>query len=209
MTDHVEIAVTKAKAAITFTKEEIDALPDEVFSEIVKLGLKEMVNRGMSKIGAAKGLEGEALQKYEASAMEIAKANVEKIKSGEILKGRKSGSLKVSGAVKTEAMRLARNLVKDELKKAGLKISHYPASEITNAAKALLEVTPEIIAQAEANLASRAQAPAKIDVTKLVKESPDLVAKAEKAKAERKTQLSAKQAGLPKKHKPAAEASVH
>ena len=71
--------------------------------------------------------------------------------------------------------------------------------EITAAAKELLAGSPEIIAQAEENLAKRAKPPAAIDLTSLVKgmkEDPELVKKAEAAKAKKKEQLSAKQAGM-------------
>lgn len=38
------------------------------------------------------------------------------------------------GEVKTEALRIARAMVKDELKRQGVKVSHVEASEITTAA---------------------------------------------------------------------------
>src|SRR3546814_3687824 len=73
---------------------------------------------------------------------------------------------KASGAVMTEAMRLARNLVKDAMKANKIKISTVKASEITKAAKALIEADASILATAESNLKAREATPMKIDITK-------------------------------------------
>lgn len=189
---NMQIPVTKGKGTVDIDPETI---PVEVYAEALRLGLKELVNRGMSKVTVAK-LEGEELAKAQAAAMEIAAKNVEAINTGKIRFTGQKAATKVSGAVMTEARRIARNIVKDEIKKAGGKISHYEAKEITAAANQLIEAQPEIIEQAKEALAKRDAAPVKLDITKLVKESPKLVAKAEKAKAEKKSQLSAKQAGM-------------
>ena len=199
----MQIPVTKGKGTVSI---DTDKIPETMYAEALYLGLKEMVNRKMSKITVAK-LEGEDLAKAQAAAMEVASKNVEEINAGTLKVHGATAKTKVSGAVNTEAMRLARNVVKDELKKAGLKISHYAASEISAAAKELIASDPSFLEQAKANLEKRASAPAKIDIKSLVKESPELVAKAEARKAEKKGQLSAKQAGMVKKvAKPSAPA---
>ncbi len=205
----MQIAVTKGKGQVEI---DTDAIPTEVYAEALRLGLKELVNRGMSKITVAK-LEGQKLEEAQAAAMAKAAENVEAIKAGKIrFVGQKS--TKVSGAVRTEAMRLARNIVKDTLKAAGYKISHYKASEITAAAKELLDADDgSLIKKAQENIDSRANAPSKIDLAALVKgmkEDPDLVKKAEAKKKEKGEQLSAKQAGMvQKKAKPATSQAVH
>jgi hypothetical protein len=188
----MQIPVVKGKANVEI---ETDNLPDEVYQEALRLGLKELVNRGMSKITVAK-LEGEKLAEAQAAAMAKAQENVESIKAGKIRFSGQKSSVKASGAVMTEARRIAKNIVKDTLKAAGHKISHYAAKDITAAANALIEAQPEIVKTAEENLKKRAEAPVKIDITSLIKESPKLVAKAEAEKAEKKAQLSAKQAGM-------------
>lgn len=188
----MQIPVVKGKASVEI---DTDSLPDAVYQEALRLGLKELVNRGMSKITVAK-LEGDDLAKAQAAAMEKANENVENIKTGKIRYAGQKSSAKVSGAVMTEARRIARNIVKDTLKAAGHKISHYEASEITKAANALIEADPSIVETAKENLEKRSQAPVKIDIAALVQESPKLVAKANEAKAKKKEQLSAKQAGM-------------
>lgn len=201
----MSIPVTKGKGVVSI---ETDQLPEAVYAEALRLGLKELVNRGMSKITVAK-LEGEELAKAQAAAMAKATDNVEAIMAGKIKFAGQKASSKVSGAVMTEARRIARNIVKDEIKKAGGKISHYEASEITKAANQLIEAQPEIIETAKANLEARTSAPVKLDIASLVKESPKLVAKAEEAKAAKKGQLSAKQAGkVATRAKPAAQVSL-
>ena len=189
----IMVPVTKGKAMI-----EIDtaSLSDEVYREILLQGLKVLVNRGTSKITKTTYPNDAELK---TAAMAKAVEQVEAIKAGTIkFTGGKAKST-VSGAVKTEAMRLARNLVKDELKRQGEKISHYKASVITASAKELLEA-PEhaetgakLIEMAKANLEARASSKVSISLAGL-KPDPELVEKAEAKK--HKDQLSAKQAGM-------------
>jgi hypothetical protein len=201
----MSIPITKGAASIDI---DTDKIPQEMYEEALYLGLKEMANRKMSKITVAK-LEGEDLAKARAAAMEVAAKNVAEINAGTFKVHGQKASAKVSGAVMTEAMRIARNVIKDTLKAAGHKISHYKAAQITEAAK---QIVSQYVAQAEENLAKRAQPPGAIDLSALVtgmKTDPELVAKAEKAKAEKKTQLSAKQAGMvATRAKPTAKASA-
>lgn len=210
----VSIPITKVKGASVDI--DFNSLPDDVYKEMLFLGAKEYINSvKMSKIGAGlTKLEGAELDKAKAAVVTQAKANAEAMATGKDFKfhGASKSDAKVSGAVNTEAMRLAKNLVKDAMKKAGLKISHTPASEITAAAKQVLASMPDLYKTAEANLAARAATPIKgIDIKALIKEDPALVAKAEAAKAAKKkgAPLSAKQAGLvAPKAKPKAGASA-
>ncbi len=55
-------------------------------------------------------------------------------------------------AIETEAMRIARGLVKAELKRANIKVSGVETSEITKAARRLLEVNPGIYLEAAKEL---------------------------------------------------------
>jgi len=169
-------------------------LPDPVYREALMLGLKVLAERGMSKL-TKEAYPDEAERKAAIKAK--AEANVQDMYAGKVkLTGQKAAK-KTSGAVMTEAMRLARNLVKDAMKQNGIKISHVKASEITAAAKALIEADASIITKAEANLAAREATPIMIDVKALIKTDPALVAKAEAAAAAKKKDkpLSAKQAG--------------
>jgi len=108
----------------------------------------------------------------------------------------------------TEARRIARQIVKDQIKAAGEKVSHYTAKAITEAANGLIEADPTILETAKANLAAASkkvgdQAKAKAALAKAgIKVDPKLVAKAEAAKKEKKKEavpLSAKQAAIPAK----------
>lgn len=181
-------------------------LPDDVYKMVLEEGLKAVINSvGMSKIlpGVTK-LEGKAKEERIAAIMNQANANVKSLYDGTIKKGGKKA--KTSGAVATEAMRLAKMLVKDHIRNSGQKIGAYSAKEITEAAKKVLEGNPRLIQQAEANLAERA-AEAKttggLDLTALfgakaaseeVKAKPKTPPKP-KAKGE-KAPLSAKQASM-------------
>lgn len=204
----VQVALKNAAGTI-----EVDTarLPDEVYREALMQGLKVIAERGMSKLTKeAYPDETERKAAIKAKALE----NVDDMYAG---KTKITGAAKVkkaSGAVMTEAMRLARNLVKDAMKANKIKISTVKASEITKAAKALLDADASILATAEENLKQREQTPVKIDITKLIHADPELVAKdeAKKAAAKKDKPLSAKQAGKvaprAKGAKPQAQASA-
>ena len=121
---------------------------------------------------------------------------------------KKSGT---TGAVMTEARRLAKALVKDEIKRKGLKVSHFEASEITKAANLYLEseMGAKLIEKAKANLAEREaiKLGEAIDITSVISESPKLVAAAEAKKSKSGT-LSAKQAGKVKQRSKGGEAQA-
>lgn len=169
-------------------------LPDDVYREVLMQGLKVIAERSMSKLTKeAYPDEAERKAAIHAKAME----NVQDMYDG---KTKITGAAKVkkaSGAVMTEAMRLARNLVKDAMKANKIKISTVKASEVTKTAKLLLDQDPSILAQAEENLKQREATPVKIDIKSLIHVDPELVAKdeAKKAAAKKDKPLSAKQAG--------------
>jgi UDP-N-acetylglucosamine enolpyruvyl transferase len=127
----------------------------------------------------------------------MAEANVQDIYSGNVKITGQAKAEKVTGKVMTEAMRLARNLVKDAMKANKIKISTVKASDITAAAKKFIEADPTIIESAKKNLAAREATPTKVDIMSLIHVDPALVAKAEAKAAAAKADkpLSAKQAG--------------
>lgn len=185
-------------------------LPEDVYREALMQGLKAIAERAMSKI-TKEAYPDEAQRKAAIKAK--AEANIEDMYSGKTKITGQAKVKKASGAVMTEAMRLARNLVKDAMKANKIKISTVKASEITAAAKTLIESDPSIMTTAEANLEARAATPVKIDIASLIKADPELVKKAEAKAAAAKANkpLSAKQAGkvAPRaKPKPGAQASA-
>ena len=185
------VPITKGKSSVTIDTE---ALPVEVYKEALALGLKELANRGMSKLTKASTRDAEELASL---AMAQAQKNVEAIMAGEIRFSGKKAKTGETAAVMTEARRLAKALIKDAIKANGEKISHYEPKEITALANAYLAEDQSLIDQAKANLEERAKAPTleKLkDVVKAgLKASPKLVAKAEAAKS--KKTLSKTQAG--------------
>lgn len=202
----LSVPVTKGKG---FIEIDVDAIPAEVYTEVVLQGLKVLLNRGASKITKENIPNPEELK---AEAMVAAEKQKTAIMDGSIkLTGSKAKS-KETGAVMTEARRLAKNLVKDMMKEKGIKISHVDAKDITAAANELLGEMPELIETAKANLAAREAIPTagKIDISAIIKVNPKKVAKAEAEKAEKRKNapLSAKQAGKTKARgsKPGAQA---
>lgn len=195
----MDVQISKAKKALRVALGEAD-MPAESFEEILYLGLEAFLNKGMSKI-AVKDLEGKELEAAQKAAFEKAEENLKALKAGEFKSKRGKGgkATKVSGEIKTEALRLAKALVKDQIKADGGKISHYKASDITVWAKQVLDsdMGKQLFEQAKAAIEARKATPVKISLAGL-KPDADLVKKAEETNAKRKASkpLSAKQAGM-------------
>jgi hypothetical protein len=147
----LQISIPKALTAIAV---DTDAVPLEVFQEAVAQGFKILLNRGQEKI--TKKLYPDA-KEMAALALEKATEQFEKLMRGEFRASRTQTKSTLPAAVKTEAMRLARNEVKAGIKANGGKIGEYAASAITAAAQELLadpEQGPPLIELAQANLAT-------------------------------------------------------
>ena len=209
----MEILITKAKRMLAVTP---DMISEKMFEEVIYRGLADILNSGMSKI-TVKDLEGEELAKAQEAAFGKAEDNLKSLMDGKIKhKGARGGASKskVSREVTTEAMRLARDIIKDQIRADGGKPSHYKASDISKWAKELLEADATYYEQAVATLEARKTTPIKISIAGL-KPDPALVAKDEKKKAAAKPkaggQLSAKQAGklAPPRSKPQQAHTAH
>ena len=156
-------------------------LPKDSYQEVLVKGLQGILTRGMADIKDKENPKNRAL------AMEKAKSNLADLYASKIRMSKGVRAKGISGEVKTQAMRDAREHVKASLKAHGLKVSDYKASEISETAKAVLEGPdgPAIYAQAKATVEARKaeQGKIKIDLTTL-KPDPTLVAKG-KAKAKK------------------------
>ncbi len=174
---------------------------EEVYAHIFVKGLEPLLNARMSKIHV-KDLEGEELAAAQADALKIAEENLNNLYEGKITRGRAAAKTKdgkkVDREVMTEARRLAKEIIKDEIRAAGKKPSHFEPSEITKAANSLLEADDSIIEKAMANIAARKEVKTAHNLVGMLHESPKLLAKANERKLERKATLSATQAGRPK-----------
>lgn len=140
-------------------------LPDEVYKEALLQGLKQIAERNMSKITkAAYPVEAER----KAAIAAKAQANIEDAYAGKTKLTGAGPKTKVAGKVMTEAMRLARALIKDALRQAKIKQSSVGAKELTAAAKQYISEHPDLLATAEANLKAREETP-KLDLSALIK----------------------------------------
>lgn len=211
------VSIPISKAGNRTIQVDANSLPADMFKLVVIEGLKAVLNSRMSKITGLKTLEGQALADQQDAAFKIAEENLKTLIEGNVKKRGVAAKSKLPAAVMTEARRLAKEVVKNEIRKAGHKISHIPASVITDAANKLIADDASYIDMAKANIEARtakttigegdaAQAAALSLLDKLgVSESPELVKKAQaekdKRKAEKAGTLSAKQAGKAAPHK--------
>jgi hypothetical protein len=192
--------ILKTKQAVEWDSDKLD---DGVYAYALQLGMKSILNR-LSKFKKEDYTsEGEFNTAVMAKVEETVNAAYATEHGGTGGKGiRMVGTAKgpkTGGAEKVEARRIAREIVKSQLKAAGEKLSQYSAKDITEAADALIEANPEILAEAKENLTKRVEKAEKLKVNiSAISKS----GKAPKAKAE-KAPLSAKQAGIPMERKPA------
>jgi hypothetical protein len=183
----LNIPVVKAKSTIKIMT---DKLPEHVYREALTLGLKQLVNRGQTTLTKEGYPDPEKLK---AASMEKAEATLENMYAGKIRMVGGAKSDKVPREIMTEARRIARNLVKAELKRAGVKVSYVESSEITKAANALLAADPDIIEQAKEEVEKQDRKKVKLDIAGMVPISQKKVKAAEAKKADKA--ISAKQAG--------------
>jgi len=166
------ILTVKLKGGVGEVEVDVSKIVDmEVYQHIFQAGLEAIINKvGMSKI--ASGItkkSGEAKAEAEKAVREQAHKTIQAMYDGD-LKGAKTAT-KRTGAVQTEAMRLAKALVKDTLRSNGYKIGAFEAKEITAYAKDVLAANPELYKKAEENLKARAELPVKgLDVKHMLGE---------------------------------------
>jgi len=208
-----EVAVAKAGKNAKLSVD-VSQLSDDMYELVMAEGLKSILNSRMSKVGPVTKLEKEGkteeLAKEQDLALKIAQDNLTKLLAGEIKAKSKVSKSDLPREVITEARRIARDIVKNQIRAAGGKPSHYAAKDITLAADEFIKADPSIVAKAKENLANRAGIKPGVDISTLIKESPVLVAKAKaKSEANNAPGLSAKQAGMiPARKKPPVHATI-
>ncbi len=221
MTDETDTgAATGAKMTIPISKGKdlflevdpnwlMDNLPTDALKEVLFQGLKQVLNRGQSKIGSSKELEGKKLEENNAALKAKAEETYAAMVKGEIrVTGGKAKAKNNNRAVQAEAMRLARIAVKDAIKAAGeVKVSHVAAKEITAAAKEVLEgdYGPKFYELAEATIKAREEKEAglvKGISLKGIHADPKLVKAAEEKAATAKKAKKPVPAGVMAKAKP-------
>lgn len=181
---NVSVNISKGKGAVSV---DTDAFSEEIYAKIFTLGLETYLNKNMSKI-KTKDLEGAELEAAQQAALEQANKNHQALLDGKF--GRQGKAKGTSGAVMTEARRLAKNLVKDEIKRAGQKVSHYENAEITKWANELIVADPSIVKMAEASLEQRKAKTVKLDISKIAISDKKIKA-GEVAKAKKKAEAAA------------------
>lgn len=194
MTEVVQVPIAKAGDK-AFLEVVIAQIPPEMWEIVVMEGLKVTLNARMSKVGAVTKLQGAELEKAQASAMAIATENHTRMMTGNLKAKGKAGksSSDIPREVQTEARRQAREVVRNEIRRAGGKISQYAAKDITAAADQLIASDPSYVEKARAALEARANLTSAIDISAIVKADPKKLLKAAEAKANKplsKTQSS-------------------
>ena len=200
MTDVVEAAAPSTILTVAVSKGrsgeiEIDTskVAEYIYINMLKEGGKAHVNKGMTGI---KKENYKTVGEFQAAVMAKANENLQAMYAGTmVIRGSKKKGEGVAPEVMKLAREFARTIVKAEAKKKGFKVSLIKSAVITKHANALLQLRPELVQKAKAQIeAQQAEVEAEggIDLGDLA-EDPELRAKAAKAKADK--QLSAAKAG--------------
>jgi hypothetical protein len=189
----LEIPISKARRNISV---DTNAIPKEMITRIYEEGLKVLLNSHMSKItGLAQMLNDELVKAREAASV-IAEENLAKLLAGTLAKGTRGGvKSEQTGegrAVMTEARRLAKEQVKNEIRRSKRKIAHIEPKLITQLANELVAADPTIIEMARANIEQRAGMPVAFDVSSRITVSDKLVKKATASKDNKKLKAGGK-----------------
>jgi hypothetical protein len=184
-----EIPITKAGKRLISIDTGKDTMPDEVFRAVVFEGLKHFANLGTSKL---KKDDFAKIEDFEAAAWEVAQAQVAKMYAGDIRKRSAAPKVKGAGIEMTEALRLAKLSAKEQYKvlaatdKTLPRMSHIPAKQWTESAKAMIQADPDTwLAAARESLArTRSGPPIDKELFAGLKADPKKVAAA-KAKAKK------------------------
>lgn len=181
----LRIPIPKAKG---FIELDTGRLPNHVYQEMLVLGGKALLNRGQTTFTKEKYPDEDELRQV---ALEKAEKNLSDLYAGKITIRGASKEGKVPREVMTAARNIARKMVKEVLKRRGVKVTQVKASEITKAANAMLASDPKIIERARKEQEELEKADIDMDID--IPVDPALVAAQEKRKASKT--LSAKQAG--------------
>lgn len=176
----LRIPVIKAKGQ--YLEGNPDDLPIHVFKEVIVQGWKVVLNRGQTKITKAAYPDPEKLKE---AAMLKAMETMEAMYAGKIRIAGGSKSDKVPREVMTLARQMAKAIVKQQLKDAGMRISLFEAKDITAAANSILAETPALIERAREDLEKRKTVEVKGFDIASIKQSKRLEQEAERKKAEK------------------------
>lgn len=190
-------------------KVNVTKLGDEVYQAIVAAGLETIFRKsnGIAKhIAGITKATGEDLAKRQKAIAEAAGKTLAQMQGGQVPGKKAAKATGEERLVHVEAMRLAKIIVKDQIRAAGHRQNAYTAKQITEGCKTVLTKLPHLLDLARKNLAERAtetSAAKGVDVKALFgsladdpsKKAKPKVAPPKKEKGE-KAPLSAKQAGM-------------
>jgi hypothetical protein len=198
------LQIPNKKVPGEYTQVNTDHIPNDSMIELVKLGLDVALHRRMSNQPSATYMKGLAeaaeagdtdaaneLAGHAESGRKIAQENLQKILKGEMTT-RKAAASKVSKEerkAQTLALNNARAKTRDWIVAQGKRISHFKASQITEAAKQYLEAHPEMLDEARAAIAAAEAKPteaADLAIFAKLSESPDAVKREKAARAKAK-----------------------
>lgn len=152
----LDIPIVKAGKGYV-VRVELDKIPVEMYIDALAKGLKAQLNSGMSKLDSTKDMTGTELEGQREAIMAKANENLDKLYANKL---RKSAATKqksdVPQAVMAEARRIAKIMIKDQIKREGKKkVSLIPAKVLTAAANKLIADQPSILKRAADNIAKR------------------------------------------------------
>lgn len=197
----LRIPVVKAKGYVIDGKAadhievELSKVPNDMYELALAQGLKDIINGGATKI---KKEDYKTDNEYRAEAMKTARERLEMVYEGKIKKSRSATATPefegYDAPIITEARRIAKEIVKSQIKAMGKSVTRCDPSQITMWANEVLKSHPYLFKKAQENLEAR-KAP-KIEGLKIeVEESPKRIAELAEKKAAKKSTTKPASAG--------------
>lgn len=121
---------------------DVARLPQNVLDHVVYIGLRNIL------MDSHAGVTAEKSDNVEAESRAVAEKKLEAMYNGEV----RTVGTRTGDAVKSEAIRIASNLIKAQYRKLGKKVSSLDAKALREAAIKLVDSNPGITAQARKNV---------------------------------------------------------
>jgi len=132
-------------------------LPEPVREHVIYIGLRNILMDAHAGITADKSTD------VEADSLAVSEKKLASMYAGEV----RTVGTRTGDPVKSEAIRIASDIIKVQWKKAGKKLAELDSKVLRDAAVALVDKTPAIADQARANVAANKALDIEVDVSAL------------------------------------------
>lgn len=136
---------------------DVAKLPTNVLDHVIYIGLRNIL------MDAHAGVTAEKSANVEADSLAVAEKKLAAMYAGEV----RSAGTRTADPVKAEAVKIASGIIKTAWRKSGKKLADLDATDLRNAAVALIEKNAGIVEQARKNVEAAKALDVDVDLTGL------------------------------------------